>query len=332
MDPISQGVLGSVASQNISRRKHMAISGLLGLVGGMAPDLDILIHSETDPLLALEYHRQFTHSLVFIPLGGSLCALLLHLVSRYWQLSFLQTLLYCTAGYATHALLDSCTSYGTQLFWPFSNMRISWNVISIIDPLFTIPPAVLVIAAVRRRSSALPRIALAWIAIYLCFGLLQKERAQTAGWELAAARGHEPSRLEAKPGIGSLLVWKVIYETKDKFYVDGIRAGVNIHIYEGDSVYKLDVGRDFPWLEPISQQALDIDRFSWFSDGFVSLHPDHPDRVIDIRYAMVPNQIQPLWMIKLDPHADRSQHVMYIHETRISENALNQYANMLLGF
>ena len=42
-------------------------------------------------------------------------------------------------GYATHGLLDSCTSYGTQLFWPFSDVRVAWDTMSIVDPLFTVP-------------------------------------------------------------------------------------------------------------------------------------------------------------------------------------------------
>ncbi len=43
----------------------------------MAADLDVLIKSSTDPLLALEYHRHFTHSLLFIPVGALVCTLLL---------------------------------------------------------------------------------------------------------------------------------------------------------------------------------------------------------------------------------------------------------------
>ena len=38
----------------------------------MAPDLDVLFQSPTDPILFLEFHRQFTHSLVFIPIGALL--------------------------------------------------------------------------------------------------------------------------------------------------------------------------------------------------------------------------------------------------------------------
>ena len=53
--------------------------------------------------------------------------------------------MYSTIGYATHGIIDSLTSYGTQLFWLFSNDRFATNTISIIDPLFTLPLVILVI-------------------------------------------------------------------------------------------------------------------------------------------------------------------------------------------
>ena len=121
---------------------------MLGFLSGMAPDLDILIRSSTDPLLSLEYHRQFTHSLIFIPFGGLICALFLFVVfKKISPFNFKKTWLYCTLGYGTHGLIDACTSYGTLLFWPFSDIRIAWNNISIIDPLFTIPLILLIALA-----------------------------------------------------------------------------------------------------------------------------------------------------------------------------------------
>ncbi|GAL32009.1 integral membrane protein [Vibrio maritimus] len=42
------------------------VAGALGLLSGLAPDIDVLIRSSHDPLLFLEFHRQFTHSLLFI--------------------------------------------------------------------------------------------------------------------------------------------------------------------------------------------------------------------------------------------------------------------------
>ena len=109
-----------------------------GGLAGMAADLDILINSSHDPMLILLYHRYFTHSLLFIPLGGLLVTLGLMLFKRFrahWRLTYLAALI----GYATHGILDAFTSYDTVLYWPFTNMRVSWDIISIIDPFITIP-------------------------------------------------------------------------------------------------------------------------------------------------------------------------------------------------
>jgi len=153
MDPITQGTIGAALPQAFGK-KNLGIIAILGFLSGLAPDLDIFIRSSTDPLLSLEYHRQFTHSLLFIPFGGVLCASFLYLLlKKISPFTFKQTWLYCTLGYGSHGLIDACTSYGTLLFWPFSDMRIAWNNISIIDPLFTLPTLILIlIASVKRKN------------------------------------------------------------------------------------------------------------------------------------------------------------------------------------
>ena len=91
----------------------------------MAPDLDIFIRSMNDQLLFIEYHRHFTHSLAFTPFGGLLIGILLYLILKK-KILFKDIYLYTTLGMLTHGLLDACTSYGTTLFWPFSDSRVSW--------------------------------------------------------------------------------------------------------------------------------------------------------------------------------------------------------------
>lgn len=312
MDPLTQGALGAALPQATRNKTHVGIAGSLGFVAGMAADLDVLIRSKADPLMFLEYHRQFTHSLIFVPAGGLLCALALHwILGRRWQLTLAQTCLYCALGYATHALLDTATSYGTMLFWPFSDERFSWSVISIVDPLFTAPVLILVVLAGLRRKPVLARVALAWAGIYLTVGALQHHAALGMGGEIAASRGHRPVRLEVKPSFGNILVWKTIYETSDRFYVDAVRAGVLPRIFPGVSVPKLDRGRDLPWLDPASQQAKDIERFRWFSDGFVAQDPTRPNRIIDVRYSFLPNTVSALWSIELAPDAPPTAHARY---------------------
>ena len=155
MDPLSQGVVGAVVPQSFAQKNTLFWATVIGFLSGLAPDLDIFIRSDIDPLLFLEYHRQFTHSLIFIPIGGFICASFFFILIRNNnKLSFKKIWLFATLGYGTHGLLDACTSYGTLLFWPFSDYRFAWNNISIIDPLFTIPILILIlIAAIKKNLS-----------------------------------------------------------------------------------------------------------------------------------------------------------------------------------
>ena len=49
-----------------------------------------------------------------------------------------------------------------------------------------------------------------WGLSYLLLGVWQRDRAEEAAYLLAASRGHEPVRLEAKPGFANLLLWKPV--------------------------------------------------------------------------------------------------------------------------
>ena len=330
MDPLTQGALGACVPQSASRNSNVLIAGLLGFLSGMAPDLDVFFRSKSDPLLFLEYHRQFTHSLIFIPIGGLICATVFYyLFARRAQLSFKLTYFFCTLGYATHGLLDSCTSYGTQLLWPFTNTRYSWDTISIIDPLVTIPLFILIITAALRKNNRYAMVALVWMIAYQSFGLYQNHRASEIGFQLANERGHDPIRLEAKPTIGNLILWKVIYETEEGFYTDGVRIGLATKIYPGTLTPKLDIDRDFPWLDPHSQQAKDLKRFAWFSQDYVSVDPTNPRRVIDARYSLLPNESTGLWSIWLSQEAEKNEHVEYRMDRDVTPEKRATFIDML---
>ena len=165
MDPISQGTVGAAFAQPLANKNNIIRISFIGFLAGVAPDLDVLIQSESDPILFLEYHRQFSHSLFFIPFGSLIVALLIFpfvkgsmTIKNVYFASFL--------GYATHGLLDACTSYGTLLFWPFSNERVTWNNISIVDPLFTIPILILIGIAIKTKKKLFSFFSIGWIISY----------------------------------------------------------------------------------------------------------------------------------------------------------------------
>ena len=91
----------------------------------------------------------------------------------------------------------------------------------------------------------------------------------------------------------------------------------------------MEIARDFPWLDPDSQQSADIARFRWFSNGYVARDPADAYRVIDIRYSMVPNEIAPLWGIELSPRAGPEAHVEYQVTREASEELRQRFWRML---
>ena len=328
MDPVTQGAIGAVLPQSVVKKSNLVFGGIFGFIAGMAPDLDVLIRSDTDPLLFLEYHRQFTHSLIFIPIGGLVCGVILYwLIGKWIGLTWKQSIFFCALGYGTHALLDACTSYGTMLFWPFSEERISWNIISIIDPIFTLPTLCLLVIAGVKKKKGYAQLALVWTFLYSSLGLIQRDNAIEMGKAIAKNRNHKFVRIEAKPSFANILVWKVIYETSEQFYIDAVRTGFFPRVFLGTSLPKLNVIRDFPRLNNVSQQFRDIERFRWFSDDFLAKDPQNPDHIMDVRYSMIPNDITALWSIRISTAAPNSEHVEYI----TNRDQISDRFKLLLG-
>ena len=295
----------------------------------MAPDLDLLIRSRVDPLLAVEFHRHFTHSLAFIPIGALVCALILYpLIGR--SLGFRSCYGFSVLGFASHGLLDACTAYGTLLLWPFSSERIAWDLVSVVDPFFTLPLLGLVVLGAVRRRPGYAIIALAWGICYLSLGYVQHERAVKAGHRLALNRGHAPVAVEAKPTLGNLLLYKTIYEQSGRYYIDAVRVGFDVRFFDGEHRVKLEVSRHFPWLDADMQQWRDLERFLWFADGFLAIDPADANRVVDLRYSLTPNSGDGFWGIELDPAAPADAHAGYVTMRMRSIEEGREFLRMLL--
>jgi inner membrane protein len=329
MDPISQGTVGAVFAQSVANKNNIAIIGVVGFLAGLAPDLDVFIRSSTDPVLFLEYHRQFTHSLFFIPFGALIVSVFLFPLVRK-SLSFKATYVASFLGYATHGLLDACTSYGTLLFWPFSNERITWNNISIVDPLLTIPAIILLAVAVKTSRRRFSFFAVGWTIFYLALGLVQYERAMSSGLKLAQSRGHSAERMTLKPSFGNLILWKSIYQHEGRFYVDAIRAGRVLTWCFGESIKIFDYQYHLSDLEKNSQQMRDIERFRWFSQDYLGFDGDK-NLVTDVRYSMIPNQIAPMWGLVIDERKGTNEHAVWWTSRDLNDESLTLFKEMLLG-
>ncbi|MCR4303344.1 MAG: metal-dependent hydrolase, partial [Gallionella sp.] len=210
MDLLTHGLLGGTLAQACSRKTETRAATTVGFLAALLADADALIQSSADPLLTLEYHRQFTHSLIFIPFGALLVSLILWLAFRKFvqPLGFRRIYLYALLGCATSGFLDACTSYGTHLLWPFTGERIAWSIIPIFDPLFFLILGAAMVTGLRRHRTLPARIGLLLAAAYLSAGWLQHQRAEDAMRATALLRGHAAERLTVKPTMGNLLLWR----------------------------------------------------------------------------------------------------------------------------
>ena len=299
MDLLTQGVLGAALAQTAAKPAETRLATGIGFAAGLLADIDALIYSSTDSLLAIEYHRHFTHSIFFVPFGALLAALILWPLCRK-KLSFKRLYIFSLLGYSLSGFIDACTSYGTHLLWPLLEERLAFHIIAIVDPVFTLALIIGVVIAWRRRSQIPARVGLGIAAVYLLVAVVQLQRVESAIETLAVSRGHTPARLIAKPSFGNILLWRSIYEHDGRMYVDAVRAGRKPRLYEGSSVRKYQPAQDVSELKKDSVLYKDILRFQKFSADYIAQHPELPNVLGDVRYSIQTDGLSPLWGIEMD--------------------------------
>lgn len=324
MDPFSQALLGSAFASSftkVAKKSEIKTAAFCGAIGGMSADLDVLIKSEHDPLLAIEYHRHFTHSIFFIPFGGLIIATLLWLIFYRNKISYSAIYLFTTLGYATHGILDSLTSYGTSLFWPISNTRISLNMISIIDPVFTSVLLIILIVTLIKKSPEAAIYGLLIASSYLSFGYYQKHQINNFMHFIANSRGHEIERMLIKPTIGNNILWRSVYQSDNYYYVGAVRKTPfsGFLFKDGGRVNTIDSNIIFPEFLENSRQRNDIKKFAYFSQDYIYLLPGEGNLIGDLRYSTLPYDLRTLWAIKVNPDTNAPSTFIKLRDFKAKE-------------
>ncbi len=300
MDPLSQSLFGAVCAQTASKKKDIKVATICGIAGGIAPDIDIFIRSSSDPLLSIEFHRHFTHSVFFAPIGGFLIGLILWLFF-FKKHNFFKIYFFSFLGFLSHGFLDSCTSFGTHLLWPLSEARYAWNIISIVDPVFTFSLLLLVILYILIKSIKINLLAVFFTIFYLSFGSYQKYKAEEFVLNHYENKIFNIQRILVKPTIGNLFLWRTIIQTDKVFYVNAVNVMPlrENKLYKGASYPLLDLKYYKDLLGENSRMFKDILRFLKFTDNY-AIEDNQSRIIIDLRYGTLPNDSRSLWGIKVD--------------------------------
>lgn len=224
MDSLTQLTLGAAIGEATLGSKVGKKAPLWGAALGTLPDLDVLANPFVSEVTELAIHRGTSHSLFFIALATPLFGYLLHRLHadapatrRQWSLLVFLTL-------STHVLLDCLTSYGTQIFRPFSDYPVILGTIFVIDPLYTLPLlAGLLVALSGRRRSRRRRwanyLGLGLSSLYLLFTVGNKLHMNRVFTEALAAQGHSVERTFTKPMPLNNLLWTGIAEDSTGYWV-----------------------------------------------------------------------------------------------------------------
>ncbi|MGI3129918.1 metal-dependent hydrolase [Halopseudomonas pachastrellae] len=221
MDSVTQLVLGASIQGAMLGRWQGRKALLYGAALATLPDMDVLI-DYGDAVADMTYHRGFSHSLFVL---AALAAVLTWLIRKRWpDAGYSGRRLFATLALVlcTHPLLDSFTTYGTQLFWPLTTPPVAISSIFIIDPLYTVPLLLAVLVALiiglGRQGRRWQCAALVLSSLYLSSTLVGKTMAEHRLHIALAAQEVHADSVFSTPTPFNTLLWRVIAVDGDTYY------------------------------------------------------------------------------------------------------------------
>lgn len=266
MDSLTQAALGAAVGEAVLGRKIGWKAPVWGAAVGTIPDLDVLVNPFVSELAQLSVHRGFSHSIVFTLLAAPLIGWGLNKLHKE-QASFRQWSLFAWLCLISAIMLDAFTVYGTQLLLPFSNYRVGFNTISIIDPLYTVPLLFGVAIAMffRRQSEArkwLNLFGLGLSTLYLLTTIGIKSHINGVFERALDDQQLQYSRYMTSPTLFNAVLWHAVAEN-DSGYYTGYYS-----LFDPDQHVAFQfVPRNDSLLAPVDA-ARAVEKLKWFSNGY----------------------------------------------------------------
>ncbi len=299
MDSLTQIVLGAACGEIILGKKIGNKALLFGAIGGTIPDLDVFIGgwlygNEID---AMAFHRGFMHSILFAVFGPFFFGWITHkfydkgkrkntTTLKDWIFLFFLSIF-------THPLLDSFTPYGTQLFLPFSDYRVAFNNISVVDPLYTLPFLVCLIVAMfynreRTRRKSWVKAGIYMSSVYMLFTIGNKLYVDSVFEKSFDKANISYSRFSTQSTIMNNVLWYGIAETKTDYKVGFYSLF--------DSKPEIDTILTIPKNHNLlNVNHPDIKTLTWFSNDYynlVKIDSSKNIEYLDLRYPLLnPNDV-----------------------------------------
>ena len=292
MDSLTQIVLGAACGEVALGKKIGNKALLFGAIGGTIPDLDVFIGNWLygNQIDAMLFHRGFMHSIVFSILGAVLFGWLFYwfyntgkrkqtTVLKDWTWLFFLSLF-------THPILDTFTPYGTQLFAPFSNYRVAFNNIAVVDPIYTVPflLCLIIMMFFKRNTKARKtwlKLGLGISSFYMVFTLINKVYIDSVFRSSLKDKNISYNRYFTQPTIFNNVLWYGVLDAGEYYYV-----GYYSLLDKGD---RFSDWQRLPKVRDLKKEDYKrLNRLAWFSNNYYSIYKIDTNtyRYNDLRYPL----------------------------------------------
>ncbi len=286
MDSITQVTLGAAVGEAYLGKKIGYRAAAWGALLGTLPDLDIIANPFLDAVQQLYFHRSFTHAFMFVLMASPLFGWAFQKLHSSLDVRWKHWSLFAFWIFLTHILIDLPTTYGTQIFQPFTNRPFATDAMFIIDPVFTVPLLIGLLASLilrRKRNigAALNITGLSIAAVYLLWGHAIKSHVHGVFQESFQYQYGYYDDLKTMPNGPTTFLWTGYAMKQDTIY----QATYSIFDESTDLSFS-GIPRNTRLIEPYMTDRATT-ALLWFSRGWYSIDKPASDSLFfyDLRFG-----------------------------------------------
>ncbi|MFP4556695.1 MAG: metal-dependent hydrolase [Bacteroidales bacterium] len=295
MDSLTHIVIGAATGGAILEKKVGNKALFWGAIAGSLPDFDSILTPFFEPVQALFFHRGFSHSILFAIIAAPILGWIISKIHK--DQHFRQWTMLSLISILTHSLLDILNTYGTATLSPFSQARLSFDAIGIIDVFLMVPIVVLMILLIKkpkysRGRQLLSFTILGYAFLFITFAIINKFHIENRAKEQLANLNIEYSRLKTSPLPVTNFLWLVIAEDSAGYHF-GYIGNFDKHNTEFNYVR-----RNAELLKELNNNEK-ITQLVRFTDGYYTVNrkKDNSLWLYDLRYGSMAFNDEQDWYV-----------------------------------
>lgn len=224
MDSLTHIALGACMGEAFAGRTVGKKAMLWGVLAQSIPDIDFIAATWLNTSNNLLAHRGFTHSILFALLITLLLATLAERWHRPHNISLTRWIFFFGTVILTHIFLDAFNNYGVGWFEPFSHYRISFNIIYVADPFFSVAPGIALVMLLLLKQQNKKRkfwwqFGLSLCFLYLGYAVINKVIINQDVKQVLARQEIKYTRYFTTPAPLQSWLWYVVAGTDSGYYV-----------------------------------------------------------------------------------------------------------------